>query len=610
MRLINTTTLELKVFATPEEARYAILSHTWGEGEVTFADVYQSQRETRGWDKIRRSSQIAFDLGYSYIWIDTCCIDKSSSAELSEAINSMYQWYEKAGICIAFLEDFTATDEPSKPDFAHCRWFSRGWTLQELIAPSKLRFYSKDWKSIGTRTSLKGIIAKVSGIPEEMLEADTDNQRGRLDECSVAEKMSWAATRTTTRPEDLAYCLLGIFDINMPLLYGEGQVKAFKRLQEEIIRSTDDDSVYAWNYPEEKSKKQHFWGLLADDPSAFGRQRVDRFTIKRTRYLTRRSNSDTTVSNRGLTVELALTPLSGDKSGTIFIAVLDCDMQQEGVSNALTPGILLQRTSWHNDAEFVRIRSECLLMLLNNRILFGNDSWAELGPLRRRVRLSEAVPQQVFVPHKLSPPRSPRGILFHPEVALAFSRLPLDLGTGVTVNVLSQPPGWLFYDERRIDRNTARALAAFRGERPHSLRLHLTDLRTKSYVLTFDNPLDPLSIIEPTILGSLELEINLSHGMNLWHVCLVTGLEPLPLNPFGTPSLYTVPWYAFVDKDDVTGGRLDEVLIEENRRTKKLLSGRLLRAQFELEARHSRLYYKVGLKAVPLGEMADAEDGD
>ncbi|EGR51183.1 uncharacterized protein TRIREDRAFT_45503 [Trichoderma reesei QM6a] len=588
MRLVNTRTLELEIFATPEEARYAILSHTWGEGEVTFADVQQPQRETRGWDKIRRSSQIALNSGYPYLWIDTCCIDKTSSAELSEAINSMFQWYEKAGVCIAFLEDFITTDEPSNPDFAHCRWFIRGWTLQELIAPSELLFYSRDWRLIGTRTSLKTIIAKVSGIPEEMLAANTHSQRERLEECSVAEKMSWAANRTTTRPEDLAYCLLGLFDINMPLLYGEGQMKAFKRLQEEIIRSTDDDSIYAWSYTKEKSAKQHFWGLLADEPSAFARRHGDALAIKQARYLTRRSNRDAIASTRGITVELALTPLPEDKSGTIFVALLDCDMQQDGSSNALTPGIILQKTSWHNDAEFVRICPDHLLLLLMNRIVeAGDNNRGAFASLLKHVRLSEARPQQVFVPHKLSPPRTPRGILFHPEVA--FSRLPLDLGTGVTVNVLSQPSDWLFYDEMRIDRNTARALA--------------------SYVLTFDKSSDPISVTEPNILGSLELEIDLSHGMNRWHVCLVTGLEPLPANPFGTPSLYTVPWYAFVDKEEVSAGRLGDVLIKENRRKKKLLSGRLLKAHFELEARHSRLYYKVGLKVVPFGENSVDEDG-
>ncbi|TFB00253.1 hypothetical protein CCMA1212_007948 [Trichoderma ghanense] len=604
MRLLNTRTLELEVFATPEEARYAILSHTWGEGEVTFADVHQPQKGTRGWGKIRQSSEMAFNLGFPYIWIDTCCIDKTSSAELSEAINSMYQWYEKAGICIVFLEDLATTDEPTTPEFAQCRWFSRGWTLQELIAPSELLFYSKDWNLIGTRTSLKSIIAKGSSIPEEMLDINAHSQRERLDECSVAEKMSWAANRTTTRPEDLAYCLLGIFDINMPLLYGEGQVKAFKRLQEEIIRSKNDDSIYAWSYPEEKSAKQHFWGLLADDPSAFKRRHGDGVAIKRARYLTRRSNSDTTVSNRGLTVELALTPLPEDKSGTIFVALLDCDMQQEESSNALTPGIILQKTSWHNDAEFVRIRPDYLLMLLMNRIVVAGDSnGGPFAPLLERVRLSEARPRQVFVPHKLSPPRSPRGILFHPEVAV--SRLPLDLGTGVLVDVLSQPSDWLFYDEMRIDRNMARELAVGSAEHHDPPGLRSTRLRTKSYVLTFDKPSD-LGVTEPMILGSLELEINLSHGWNLWHVCLVTGLEPLPPNPVGTPSLYTAPWYAFVDKDKMSAGRLDDVLVKENRRKKKLLSGRLLRAHFELEARHSRLYYKVGLKAVPFG---DAEDG-
>lgn len=286
MRLLNTKTLDLEVFATNEEIRYAILSHTWGEGEVTFADLPQEKRRTRaeGWEKIRRSCEIAAQLGFTYIWIDTCCIDKTSSAELSEAINSMFQWYEKAEVCIAFLEDFSSADDPTtaSSEFERCRWFSRGWTLQELIAPPELLFYSKEWKLIGTRAFLKTVIAKVSRVPDVMLEAHANGQRQRLDDFSVAEKMSWAANRATTRPEDLAYCLLGIFDINMPLLYGEGRAKAFRRLQEEIIRSTNDDSIYAWSYPEEQSKKQHFWGLLAESPSAFGRQ-DEGFVLKRAR---------------------------------------------------------------------------------------------------------------------------------------------------------------------------------------------------------------------------------------------------------------------------------------------------------------------------------------
>jgi hypothetical protein len=288
MRLLNTKSKDLEVFATNEEIRYAILSHTWGREEVTFADLLENERraDLEGWGKIHQSCEIAAHLGFDYLWIDTCCINKTSSAELSEAINSMFLWYEKAEVCIAYLEDVSWMDDPAKDgsQFGQCRWFSRGWTLQELIAPPELLFYSQEWKLIGTRTSLRNAITKVSLIPDVMLTAHANGQRQSLDDFSVAEKMSWAASRQTTRPEDMAYCLFGLFDINMPLLYGEGHVKAFKRLQEEIIKSTNDDSIYAWSYSEELSKRQHFWGLLAESPSAFGRHGND-FVLKRARYL-------------------------------------------------------------------------------------------------------------------------------------------------------------------------------------------------------------------------------------------------------------------------------------------------------------------------------------
>lgn len=279
MRLLNTKSQDLEVFATNEEVRYAILSHTWRTQEVTLADLQEKRTGLEGWDKIHRSCEVAARLGFDYIWIDTCCIDKTSSAELSEAINSMFQWYEKAGACITYLDDVSSADDATKDgsQFSQCRWFSRGWTLQELIAPPQVHFYSREWELIGTRTSLQEAITKVSLIPAVML-----SQQQRLDDFSVAEKMSWAASRQTTRPEDMAYCLLGLFDINMPLLYGEGRVKAFKRLQEEIIKSTNDDSIYAWRYPEQLSRRQHFWGLLAESPAAFGHQGGD-FVIKRAR---------------------------------------------------------------------------------------------------------------------------------------------------------------------------------------------------------------------------------------------------------------------------------------------------------------------------------------
>ncbi|KAL7925175.1 heterokaryon incompatibility domain-containing protein [Trichoderma austrokoningii] len=586
MRLLNTKSQDLEVFATHEEVRYAILSHTWGSDEVTLDVLAKANNpDSKGWEKIRRSCQVAVQLGFDYIWIDTCCIDKTSSAELSEAINSMFQWYEKAGVCIAYLEDVATADDATKDgsQFSRCRWFSRGWTLQELIAPPEVHFYSQEWELIGTRTSLQEAVTRVSLIPAVMLHTSSSQQQS-LDGFSVAEKMSWAASRQTTRPEDMAYCLLGLFDINMPLLYGEGRVKAFKRLQEEIIKSTNDDSIFAWRYPEQLSKRQHFWGLLAESPAAFGHQGGD-YVIKRARYLTRRSNYVAAVSSRGLDVELALTPHPRDESGTIFIAVLDCDMGRDEVSHELTPAIILQKTQWHNDTEFVRIRTDHLLMVSMNRMKFAKD-------LRRyRLgydRLSEAQPQQIFVPHSLSTRRSPRGILFHPEVVPLYHDKPFNIG------VLSQNSEW-FFDESKSSSSSSSAntLPGSFHRRGSVLVEEVPSDASETFVLSFDpdSDLGATEPTQPTVLGFLELEIKQHGGWNSWRTCLLIGLEPHPPNPLGTPSLYTVPWYAFGKK-----GQLGDALTRENRVVEHKLLNEVLRVEFDLESRHSRLHYNVILK--------------
>ena len=173
-------------------------------------------------------------------WIDTCCIDKSSSSELSEAINSMFRYYSDAEVCYAFLSDVNPDDVAySLPDkFKASRWFTRGWTLQELIAPGVVEFYNSKWESIGSREKLLDLVVDITGISESYFAT------GDLTKFSAAEKLSWAAERTTTRTEDVAYSLLGLLDINMPLLYGEG-TRAFLRLQEEILRQYADDSIFA-----------------------------------------------------------------------------------------------------------------------------------------------------------------------------------------------------------------------------------------------------------------------------------------------------------------------------------------------------------------------------
>ena len=240
MRLINTRTLQLEEFFDALGPKYAILSHTWEKGEVLFRDMedLDKARAKPGFAKLQGACTLAATQGYDYIWIDTCGIDKSSSAELSEAINCMYKWYEKSGVCYAYLCDVEKADQ-----LKFSRWFTRGWTLQELIAPSRVEFYSASWASIGERqdANLISVISRASLVDECVLSGVIHAQR----DVSVAKRMYWASKRTTTRQEDEAYCLMGLFDINMPLLYGEGG-KAFFRLQQEIVKDSDDQSILAW----------------------------------------------------------------------------------------------------------------------------------------------------------------------------------------------------------------------------------------------------------------------------------------------------------------------------------------------------------------------------
>ncbi|TBU37097.1 hypothetical protein BD309DRAFT_905736 [Dichomitus squalens] len=194
--------------------------------------------------KIRDACRVAREAGYNFLWIDSCCIDKTSSSESTESINSMYQWYGHATECYAFLADVPPGDDPRSPEskFRSSRWFRRGWTLQELISPSKVKFLSNDWNIIGTKHILVDLVEEITGIPDESL-----LHKKSLDEFSVAQRLSWAAKRKTTRVEDRAYSLLGIFNINMPTLYGEGH-HAFRRLQEEIVQRVPDQSLFAWGH--------------------------------------------------------------------------------------------------------------------------------------------------------------------------------------------------------------------------------------------------------------------------------------------------------------------------------------------------------------------------
>lgn len=331
MRLINTRTRKLEFKCPPPP--YAILSHRWRDGEVLFHDIGTFRaRFMPGYSKIRWGCTQARRDGLDYFWIDTCCIDKSSSAELSEAINSMYMWYRDARVCYAYLHDVHNDEgqESESSPFWTSDWFKRGWTLQELLAPQSLIFFSRNWKMIGSKISLAAVLCKITSIEEDVLVCPENVQS-----ISVATRMSWAAQRHTTKVEDRAYSLMGIFNVHMPIIYGEGEAKAFIRLQEEIMKTSTDQSILAWNTP------SHFLcGPLAESPDHFADCQgihcipPDKWSDHCARQYSHPSTEaqlDFTVTNNGLNITIPLRKLDDVPQAALhlpgghwFEAVLNC----------------------------------------------------------------------------------------------------------------------------------------------------------------------------------------------------------------------------------------------------------------------------------------------
>jgi hypothetical protein len=317
MRLVHSTTLCLSEFSEGDIPPYAILSHRWEKNEVSFQDMGDRDADKAGYKKIKNFCRVAAEDGFEYVWVDTCCIDKTNSSELSEAINSMYSWYKNSEVCYAYLSEVGSGEDPHAPQssFSKSKWFTRGWTLQELIAPSIVVFYGNDWREIGTKSDLQDVINDVTGIHVSAFLGDQDNLRN----FSIAQRMSWAANRKTTRTEDLAYCLLGLFDINMPMLYGERE-GAFMRLQEEIIKTSDDPTIFAW-------RSDIVWdfraGLLARSPSRF----------KKSGSIVRSDGHNTitfALTNKGLHIQLPL--FEFDKEEHEFLGLLNCHDEEREYS--------------------------------------------------------------------------------------------------------------------------------------------------------------------------------------------------------------------------------------------------------------------------------------
>jgi Heterokaryon incompatibility protein (HET) len=248
MRLLKVNkdgSFSLVSFLEEKAPSFAILSHTWSteaDDEVKLQDIKDGTCANKtGFQKLLFCSKQAKHDGLQYFWVDTCCIDQTNHVELSEAINTMFRWYQKAAKCYVYLSDVSLYAQEGKihPGWEsalhNSRWFTRGWTLQELLAPKIVEFFSRDGIQLGDKHSLERQITEITRIPLDALRGD------RPSKFSVEERFLWAKERQTTKEEDKAYCLLGIFGIFLPLIYGEGQSNAMRRLRKEIRESGNTD---------------------------------------------------------------------------------------------------------------------------------------------------------------------------------------------------------------------------------------------------------------------------------------------------------------------------------------------------------------------------------
>ncbi|KAK3654194.1 hypothetical protein LTR56_004249 [Elasticomyces elasticus] len=313
MRLLRVDTLEFEERDEPVSqalAEYAVLSHTWNYGhEVLFENMALGTKDVAalGYNKILSTCKQAAKDGLKYVWCDTCCLDKRSSSELQETINSMYRFYALSAICYVYLEDVEAGPDWEE-QLRNCRWLTRAWCLQELIAPLKVMLYDKDWILLSSLQDAAKLVSSITGLDVRLLQ-----HKREPGTYSVAQRMSWAANRHASRLEDVAYSLLGIFDVNLTMLYGEGP-KAFRRLQEEIMRVSTDHSIFAWDRPRNGDDREPR-GVLPASPADFSHcGRIGR--------LSGLLPGAFQLTSRGLKIPL---PLANDhEASETVLALLDC----------------------------------------------------------------------------------------------------------------------------------------------------------------------------------------------------------------------------------------------------------------------------------------------
>ena len=267
MKLLHTQTYRLDEFFDSDYPTYAILSHTWRSSDaLSSSHLAYDPRLDRCLpvhEKVIQACQKADSHGIHHLWVDSLCIDASSTADIDEAVNGSFRWLRKSALCLAYLDDLPADGSVlGENTWRHCRYWSRAWTLQELIAPPRVEFFDANWQHRGSKTSpeLLPILTNITGITSRvLLDCDT------LFDISLAVRMSWAAERNAGREEDTSYSLIGISGVAMSVRYGEGAEQAFLRLQQKILLDTRDGSILAWR----SIDKQDIRGLLARSPSEF-----------------------------------------------------------------------------------------------------------------------------------------------------------------------------------------------------------------------------------------------------------------------------------------------------------------------------------------------------
>ncbi|RDX56963.1 HET-domain-containing protein [Lentinus brumalis] len=364
MRLLNTRTGEFIWVENPHQVRYATLSHVWCKDprrETSYHDMVHFQEEVRSSRergemlledavlskasyKVRGACALARADGIDWLWVDTCCIDKASSAELEGAINAMYTWYSASTVCYVFLQDVDAHEDPYAPGsgFRRSEWHARGWTLQELIAPQVVLFFSRSWRFIGAKHGMAGLVSDITGVDVEVITGARP-----VNALSVAGRMSWASRRATTKREDEAYSLMGLFGVHISVVYGEGSM-AFLRLQEEILKRVPDESIFVWNRaldvhtaprsPHSGSVEEMHPALFASSPALFSASAavVSMSKDQLSEVLGLRIPPSTYIAtSHGLRVTLPLLRLAED----VFAAVLACQR------NDSLLGLVVKKTS-------------------------------------------------------------------------------------------------------------------------------------------------------------------------------------------------------------------------------------------------------------------------